>query len=111
MSILYFSPGKFFSYERSKAATFEPSSRNRSQTAAPMPPAPPVTITTLSLSPLTIKCYAESDEHQGQGLHRRGLRAPDAQGRGQIGRATARRGGEGRARGRPPQARRHRRLF
>ena len=44
----------------------------------------------------------QSHEHQGQGLHRRRLRAPDAQGGGQVGRAAARRGGEGRARGRGP---------
>ena len=34
----------------------------------------------------------QSHEHQGQGLHRRRLRAPDAQGAGQVGRAAARRG-------------------
>ena len=51
------------------------------------------------------------DEHQRQGLHRRSLRAPDTQGARQVACATARRGRQGRARGRRVNQGRCRRLF
>ena len=50
-------------------------------------------------------------EHQWQGLYRGRLRAPDAQGRRQVGGAAPRRGGARRPGGRWPLEGRHRRLF